>query len=110
MKQKSVVGNNGKTDDISKTVNIASTYRITAIAGVIARMMHDKGSAKFHAVGADAVNHAVNALAIARSYLKDGGGDFTCTIEFIDPEIDNQENTAIRFSLDACPLRDYLFD
>jgi stage V sporulation protein S len=108
MLEKTLVGKNGNLADQSNLIKVASTSRSTAVAGAIAGVMRDKRSADVQAIGAGAVNQAVKALAIARSYLKDDGIDFLCTIEFIDIEIDTQERTAVRFSLEACPLRNDL--
>jgi hypothetical protein len=51
-------------------------------------------------VGAGALNQAVKALAIARSYVASTGIDLSCRPTFADIEIDGEERTAIRLLIE----------
>jgi stage V sporulation protein S len=106
MLENTVVGNNGY--DTSRIIKVASASRSTAVAGAIAAIMREKEYAVVQAIGAGAVNQAVKALAMVRQYLKDDGIDFFCVPQFIDLEVNGNERTAVRFSLESCPPRDYL--
>ncbi len=82
-------------------IKVASTSRSTAVAGAIAGVMRERQSVEMQAIGAAAVNQAVKALAIARDYLTDDGIAFVCVPKFTKVEINGQERTAIRFSIEA---------
>ncbi len=55
--------------------------------------------AQVQAIGAAAVNQAVKALAIARWYLEDDAIDIVCVPTFMEVDIDGQERTAVRFTV-----------
>lgn len=84
-------------------IRVAATSRSTAVAGAIAGIMRDHGTAEVQAIGAGAVNQAAKALAIAHGYLLGDGIDLVCIPHFIEIEIDGQERTALRFSVEARP-------
>jgi stage V sporulation protein S len=65
--------------------------------------MRDRGVAEVQAIGAGAVNQATKALAIAHGYLLGDNIDLVCIPHFIEIEINGQERTAVRFSVEARP-------
>jgi stage V sporulation protein S len=62
--------------------------------------MREYRYAEVQAIGAGAVNQAVKALAIARGYLSRDEIDVWFTAYFTEVDIDGQERTAIRFSVE----------
>jgi stage V sporulation protein S len=80
-------------------IKVAATSRSTAVAGAIAGVMREKGHVDVQAIGAGAVNQAVKAVCIARSYLQEDGIDLICIPMFVEVQIDDQERTAVRLSL-----------
>lgn len=56
------------------------------------------------AIGPQAVNQAVKAIAIARSYIELDGLDLTTQPSFVKLELNEEERTAVRFSVRAQPL------
>ena len=58
------------------------------------------------AIGAGAVNQAVKALAICRGYLEQDEIDIVCTPMFTEVNIDGQERTALRFTVEPRPVSD----
>lgn len=68
-----------------------------SLAGAIAAMLREKGTAEMQAVGAGAVNQAVKAIAIARGFVAPGGIDLVSVPAFAEIQIDGEERTAIRF-------------
>lgn len=88
----------GKEVDVIK---VASTSRSTAVAGAIAGVMRERGCVEMQAIGAGAVNQAVKALAIARSYLDEDGIALICIPRFSKIDIDGQERTALRFTVET---------
>ena len=70
-----------------------------AIAGAIAGIVREKGSAELQAVGAGAVNQAVKSIAIARGYVAPTGFDLTAVPAFSEGDIEGEMRTAIRFQV-----------
>jgi stage V sporulation protein S len=81
-------------------IKVAATSRSTAVAGAIAGVMREKGQVDVQAIGAGAVNQAVKAITIARGYLELDGIDIVCVPSFVEVEIDDQERTAVRLSVE----------
>jgi len=77
-------------------IKVSAHSRSTAVAGAIAGVMRDHNHAEVQAIGASAVNQAIKAVAIARSYLTLDGIDIVCVPEFVEIEIDGQERTALK--------------
>jgi len=80
-------------------VKVSATSLTTAVAGAIAGIIRDHGEAAVQAIGASAVNQAVKAIAIARSYLEEEGVVIACMPHFVEVDIGGQERTAIRFDV-----------
>ncbi len=68
-----------------------------SVAGALAAVLREKGTAELQAVGAGAVNQAVKAIAIARGFVAPNGIDLVCIPAFAEIEIDGEERTAIKF-------------
>src|SRR5215468_9422806 len=81
-------------------IKVSATSRSTAVAGAIAGVMREHKFAEVQAIGAGAVNQAVKALAIARNYLEGDGIDLACMPQFLEIDIDGQERTAVRFTVE----------
>jgi stage V sporulation protein S len=82
-----------------EVIKVAARSRSTAVAGAIAGVVREKGRAEVQAIGAGAVNQAIKAIAIARGYLELDGFDVVCIPSFVEVEIDGQERTALKFSV-----------
>ena len=96
IKPEGMPDSSGKAD----VIKVAATSRSTAVAGAIAGVMREYRFAEVQAIGAGAVNQAVKALAIARGYLEGDGIDITCLPQFMEIDIDGQERTAVRFTVE----------
>ncbi len=81
-------------------IKVAATSRSTAVAGAIAGVMREQEQVDVQAIGAGAVNQAVKAVAIARSYLELDGIDIICIPSFVEVVIDGQERTAVRLGVE----------
>lgn len=68
-----------------------------SVAGALAAVLRDKGTAEVQAVGAGAVNQAIKAVAIARGFVAPNGIDLVAIPAFAEINIDGEERTAIRF-------------
>lgn len=79
-----------------EVLKVSTRSRPSAVAGAIAGVVRETGMAEVQSIGAGAVNQAIKAVAIARSYLQEDGIDIVCTPSFIDVSIEQEERTAIR--------------
>jgi stage V sporulation protein S len=86
------------------TLRVSASSRPNAVAGAIASLLRSEGRAEVQAIGPHAVNQAVKALAIARAYLIEDQLDLTATPEFIKLALDEEERTAMHFSVHAVAL------
>ncbi len=82
-------------------IKVSGTSRTSAVAGAIAGVFRENKRAEVQAIGAIAVNQAIKALALAKSYLKEDGYDIAFVPEFVDVEIDGKVRTAIKFIIEA---------
>ena len=82
-------------------IKVSGTSRTSAVAGAIAGIFRDNKRAVVQAIGAIAVNQAVKALALSRSYLEEDGYEVIFIAEFIDVEIDDKIRTALRFTVES---------
>ncbi len=89
----------GKPD----VIKVSAKSRSTAVAGAIAAVMREHHYAEVQAIGAGAVNQAVKALAIARGYLEGDQIDIVCVPFFTEVDIEGQERTAVRFTVEPRP-------
>ena len=81
-------------------IKVSATSRTSAVAGAIAGIMREHQHADVQAIGASAVNQAVKALALAKTYLEGDGIDIICVPLFVDVDIDGKIRTAIKFTVD----------
>ena len=81
-------------------IKVSAHSRSTSVAGAIAGVVRESGRAEVQAIGAGAVNQAVKAAAIARSYLAQDGIEIICLPEFAEITIDEQERTAVKLIIE----------
>jgi stage V sporulation protein S len=68
-----------------------------SVAGALAAVLRERGSAEVQAVGAGAVNQAIKAVAIARGFVAPNGINLIAIPAFAEIVIEGEERTAIRF-------------
>jgi stage V sporulation protein S len=71
-----------------------------SVAGAIAGVLRERGNVDVQVIGAAALNQAVKAIAIARSYVAAEGLDPICIPGFQDIEIGGEGRTAIRIHVE----------
>lgn len=86
-----------------EVLKVSAHSRSTAVAGAIAGVIRGGTPADVQAIGAGAVNQAIKAVAIARGYLSEDGIDIVCVPSFVEIDIDGQERTAVKFSVERRP-------
>lgn len=77
-------------------IKVAARSRTTSVAGAIAAIIRQAKYAEVQAIGASAVNQAVKAVAIARSYLVDDDIDIVCIPQFVEVTIKGEQRTAVK--------------
>lgn len=68
-----------------------------SVAGALAAVLRESGTAEVQAVGAGAVNQSIKAIAIARGFVAPNGINLIAIPAFSEIVIDGEERTAIRF-------------
>jgi stage V sporulation protein S len=81
-------------------IKVSAKSRSTSVAGAIAGVMREFGRAEVQAIGAGAVNQAIKAVAIARTYLVQDGIDAICIPSFAEVVIEDQERTSIKLVIE----------
>lgn len=81
-------------------IKVKSKSNPKMVAGAIAAFLREKGKVEIQAVGAGAVNQAVKAIAITKSYVVQNGIELITIPEFAKIMIDEQQHTAIKFSIE----------
>jgi stage V sporulation protein S len=80
-----------------EVLKVSAQSNPKSVAGALAAVLREKGSAEVQAVGAGAVNQAIKAVAIARGFVAPNGIDLVTIPAFAEITIDGEERTAIRF-------------
>ncbi len=87
-----------------ETLRVSSKSRPNSVAGAIAALLRTKGEVEVQAIGPQAVNQAVKAIAIARGYIAPDNLDLVVKPAFVKLDLENEERTALKFSIKAHPL------
>lgn len=77
-------------------LKVSAKSNPNSIAGALAGVIREKGTAEIQAIGAGALNQAVKAIAIARGFVAPSGLELICIPAFTDVQIDGEERTAIK--------------
>ncbi len=77
-------------------LKVSAKSNPNSVAGALAGVLREKGSAELQSIGAGALNQAVKAVAIARGFVAPSGMDIVCVPAFTDIIIDGEERTAIK--------------
>ena len=80
-----------------EVLKVSAKSNPKSVAGALAAVLREKGSAEIQAVGAGAVNQAIKAIAITRGFVAPNGIDLVCIPAFAEINIDGEERTAIKF-------------
>ena len=81
---------------VMEVLKVSSKSNPNSVAGALANVLREKGTAEIQAIGAGALNQSIKAVAIARGFVAPSGVDLVCVPAFTDIMIDNEERTAIK--------------
>jgi len=79
-----------------EVLKVSAKSNPNSVAGALAGVLREKGSAEMQTIGAGALNQAVKAIAIARGFVAPSGIDLVCIPAFTDILIGGEERTAIK--------------
>ena len=79
-----------------EVLRVSTKSNPNSVAGALAGVLREKGTAELQAVGAGALNQAVKAVAIARGFVAPSGIDLVRVPAFAEIEIDGARSTAIK--------------
>ena len=77
-------------------LKVSAKSNPNSIAGALAGVIRERGTAEIQAIGAGAINQAIKAIAIARGFVAPSGMDLICIPAFTDIMINDEERTAIK--------------
>ncbi|HZK23971.1 MAG TPA: stage V sporulation protein S [Oscillospiraceae bacterium] len=77
-------------------LKVATKSSPNSVAGALAGVIRERGTAEIQAIGAGAINQAIKAVAIARGFVAPSGIDLVCIPAFVDVMIGGEERTAIK--------------
>ncbi len=81
-------------------LKVSSKSNPNSVAGALAGVIRESGTAEIQAIGAGALNQSIKAIAIARGFLAPSGLDLVCIPSFADVEINGEERTAIKLMIE----------
>ena len=79
-----------------EVLKVSSKSNPNSVAGALAGVLREKGSAEIQAIGAGALNQAIKSIAIARGFVAPSGMDLVCVPAFTDINIEGDQKTAIK--------------
>jgi stage V sporulation protein S len=82
---------------MTDVIRVSAQSRTSAVAGAIAGKLREEQHAIVQAIGAGAVNQAIKATVLARSYVANEGIELFIVPDFTDVYIGGAERTALRF-------------
>lgn len=82
-------------------LKVSSKSKPNSVAGALTNSFRENGRVEIQAIGAGALNQAIKAIAIARGFIAPSGKNLVCVPSFSDINIDGEERTAIKLTVEA---------
>ena len=82
--------------DNTEILKVSSKSDVNKVAGAIAGMIHEVGTAEIQVIGAGALNQAIKAIAVARGFVAPAGINLVCIPAFAEVEIEEEKRTGIK--------------
>ncbi len=82
-------------------LKVSSKSNPSKVAGAIANIFRENGTAELQTIGAGSLNQAIKAIAIARGFLAPSGKNIAVIPAFNDVIIGGEEKTAIKLMLET---------
>ena len=81
-------------------LKVSSKSTPNKVAGALANVIRERGSAELQVIGDGALNQSLKAVAIARGFVAPSGVDLVCVPAFTDILIENEERTAMKLIIE----------
>ena len=88
-----------------EVLKVAGSSNPNSVAGALAGIIKEKGSAEIQAIGAGALNQSVKAIAIARGFMIPSGFELSFIPAFTDVNINGEARTAIKLIIQKNSIR-----
>lgn len=82
-------------------IKVSSKSTPQKIAGAIANYLKEDSILEMQMIGAGALNQGIKGIIIARGFLAPSGKNLVCTPSFQDIEINGEEKTAIKLTIES---------
>lgn len=82
-------------------IKVSSKSIPQKIAGSIANSLKESSVLEIQTIGAGALNQGIKGIIIARGFLAPSGKKLICTPSFSDIEINGEEKTAIKLTIES---------
>ena len=82
-------------------LKVSSKSNPSKVAGAIANIFRENGTAELQTIGAGSLNQAIKAIAIARGFLAPSGKNIAVIPAFNDVIIGGEQKTAIKLMLET---------
>jgi stage V sporulation protein S len=82
-------------------LKVSAKSNPNSVAGALAGVIRECGTAQLQAIGAGAINQALKAVAIARGFMAPNGVDLVCIPGFTEVKIEGKSTTAIRLVVES---------
>ena len=84
-----------------EVLKVSSKSNPNSVAGALAGVIRETGSAEIQVIGAGALNQAIKAIAIARLMVARQGMDLVCAPSFVDLDVgEGKKKTGIKISVE----------
>ena len=84
-----------------EVLKVSSKSNPNSVAGALAGVLREKGSAEIQAIGAGALNQAVKAIAIARGFVAPAGVDLVCIPAFAEVQVEGEDRTGMKLIIES---------
>ena len=78
-------------------LKVSANSNPKSVAGALAAVLREKGTAELQSVGAGEVNQAIKSIAITRGFVAPNGIDLVAVPAFSEIVIEGEERTALKF-------------
>ncbi len=80
----------------NEVLKVSSKSNPGSVAGAITALIKENKKVELQTIGAGALNQAIKAIAVARSYVAASGVDLACVPAFCTVKVENEDRTGIK--------------
>ena len=84
-----------------EVLKVSTKSNPNSVAGALAGVLRESGTAELQAIGAGALNQAIKAVAIARGFVAPHGIDLICIPAFAEVQVEGEDRTGIKLIIES---------